>query len=283
MDKFKIGDKVNFVVERSLLSGVITKFYKNTYNEEECSIKTEIKTFPHILLQRVSKINDEDDLIKKIAELESKLIEKEKEIEESDEEWKEICDGKLETINRLIEEKHKLEQIITSKSHNKWLKAEAERYKNEYQSLKGYIDQLKQQLEESDAYKLRIELAGADETISQLKQQLAKKDKEIEDLKQTKLLDDLHDASLTLLIGNKTRADLWALVEEHAMRELVLEERIKQEKNQTAIAELEKVFRDFNHKIDDEFADNDMKYITLDIEDVNFYLQDKIKSLKGEK
>ena len=56
----------------------------------------------------------------------------------------------------------------------------------------------------------------------------------------------------------------------------------KQFANQTAIAELEKVFRDFNHKIDDEFADNDMKYITLDIEDVNFYLQDKIKSLKGE-
>jgi predicted site-specific integrase-resolvase len=73
MEKFKIGDKVNFVVERSLLSGVITKFYKNTYNEEECSIKTEIKTFSHILLQRVSKINNEDDLIKKIAYLEEQL------------------------------------------------------------------------------------------------------------------------------------------------------------------------------------------------------------------
>ena len=43
MDKFEIGDKVNFVVERSLLSVVITKLYKNIYNEEECSIKTEIK------------------------------------------------------------------------------------------------------------------------------------------------------------------------------------------------------------------------------------------------
>ena len=79
MNKFKIGDKVNFVLERSLLSGVITKFYKNTHNEEECSIKTEIKTFPHILLRRVSKINDEDDLIKKIADLEAKLAESEKE------------------------------------------------------------------------------------------------------------------------------------------------------------------------------------------------------------
>ena len=35
---------------------------------------------------------------------------------------------------------------------------------------------------EDNAYKLRIELAGADETISQLKQQLAEKEKEIENL-----------------------------------------------------------------------------------------------------
>ncbi len=61
-----------------------------------------------------------------------------------------------------------------------------------------------------------------------------------------------------------------------------IKEFCQQKQNQTAIKELEKVFRDFNHKIDDEFADNDMKYITLDIEDVNFYLQDKIKSLKGD-
>ena len=41
---------------------------------------------------------------------------------------------------------------------------------------------IKQKIEESDAYKLRIELAGADETISQLKQQLAEKDKTIEEI-----------------------------------------------------------------------------------------------------
>ena len=74
-----------------------------------------------------------------------------------------------------------------------------------------------------------------------LERKLTEKEEEIEELKQTKLLDDLHYATLTLLIGDKTRADLWALVEEHAMRELVLEERIKQEKNQTAINELERV------------------------------------------
>lgn len=81
-----------------------------------------------------------------IEELEAKLAESEK----GNDEWVKICDGKLETINRLIEEKHELEEIITNKSHNKWLKAEAERYKNEYQSLKGYIDQLKQQLAEKE-------------------------------------------------------------------------------------------------------------------------------------
>ena len=64
----KIGDKVNFVVERSLLTGIITKFYKNEYNHEECSVKTEHKTYPHILLHRVSKIEElnEKELEKQI-------------------------------------------------------------------------------------------------------------------------------------------------------------------------------------------------------------------------
>lgn len=104
-----------------------------------------------------------------------------------------------------------------------------------------------------------------DQQIADLETKLAEKEKEIEDLKQTKLLDDLHDASLTLLIGDKTRADLWALVEEHAMRELVLEERIKQEQNQTAIAELEKV-----------------KEYWLKHEDVGYFIDQQIKELKGE-
>lgn len=57
-NNLKIGDKVNFVVERSLLTGIITKFYKNEYNHEECSVKTEHKTYPHILLHRVSKVKE---------------------------------------------------------------------------------------------------------------------------------------------------------------------------------------------------------------------------------
>lgn len=48
---------------------------------------------------------------------------------------------------------------------------------------------IKQRIEESNAYKLRIELAGADETITQLKQQLAEKEKDIHDrIKQVRTL-----------------------------------------------------------------------------------------------
>lgn len=114
-----------------------------------------------------------------------------------------------------------------------------------------------------------------DQKIADLEAKLAEKEKEIEDLKQTKLLDDLHDASLTLLIGDKTRADLWALVEEHAMRELVLEERIKQEKNQTAIAELEKVKDKFGYKYNSQ--------LMISSKGLCDYIDQQIKSLKGER
>ncbi len=57
-NNLKIGDEVNFVVGTSLLTGIITKFYKNESNHEECSVKTEYKTYPHILLRRVSKVKE---------------------------------------------------------------------------------------------------------------------------------------------------------------------------------------------------------------------------------
>lgn len=67
-NNLKIGDKVKFIVERSLLTGTITKFYKNEYNHEECSVKTEYKTYPHILLHRVSKVKElnEEEIEKQI-------------------------------------------------------------------------------------------------------------------------------------------------------------------------------------------------------------------------
>ena len=76
MNKFKIGDNVNFVKDRMMYSGKITKLYKNYYNREACSVATEVGTFPHILLQKVAKIKDSsfvDEKDKQIAELQHKL------------------------------------------------------------------------------------------------------------------------------------------------------------------------------------------------------------------
>ena len=103
-NEIQIGDKVKFVVGTSLLTGVITKFYKNSYGDEECSVKTELNTlsgkinqkiFPHILLHRVSKIEGKDevevvremrqqivDLEQENKQLKEQIAEKDKEIEE---------------------------------------------------------------------------------------------------------------------------------------------------------------------------------------------------------
>ena len=76
MSNLKIGDKVNFVLGTSLLTGTITKFYKNYYNREECSVKTEVGIYPHILLHRVKKIEDNsvlDEKDKQIIDLQHQL------------------------------------------------------------------------------------------------------------------------------------------------------------------------------------------------------------------
>lgn len=125
-NEIQIGDKVKFVVGTSLLTGVITKFYKNSYGDEECSVKTELNTlsgkinqkiFPHILLHRVSKIEGKDevevvremrqqivDLEQENKQLKEQLAEKDKEIKEK-EIRKQVCDEIREEIKkRIIEE-----------------------------------------------------------------------------------------------------------------------------------------------------------------------------------
>ena len=145
------------------VNAVYEPLYQNKYDEAE-QLKQQLAETDKLMQEYLSKC----------LSLEQQLENKEKEVEENENEWREICDGKLETINRLIEEKHELEQIITSKSHNKWLKAEAERYKNEYQSLKGYVDQLKQQLEESEKLKddAMYNYAWLNQDLSDTKEQL---------------------------------------------------------------------------------------------------------------
>ena len=75
---------------------------------------------------------------KDIAELKQQLAEKDKEIEENENEWREICDGKLETINRLIEEKHEFQRQLAEKER------ECLKYFNEYRAWKEKCELLEQ-------------------------------------------------------------------------------------------------------------------------------------------
>ena len=61
---------------------------------------------------------------------------------------------------------------------------------------------------ENDNYRLRYELAGADETITNLKQQLEEKDKEIEKLKQQNTLLENENGKLAkeLIVKNYKKA-----------------------------------------------------------------------------
>lgn len=76
----------------------------------------------------------------------NQLKEKEEELEKNDNEWREICDGKLETINRLIEENHKLkQQLENEKKRSKKLNYEAQKYYedaycNDFQNQKAIAE-----------------------------------------------------------------------------------------------------------------------------------------------
>lgn len=110
MSNLRIGDKVKFVLGTSLLTGTITKFYKNYYNREECSVKTEVKVYPHILLKRVSKIEDNSALNEK----EKKIIDLQHRLDVAEKAFDNLY-GKFETI---AVEYAKMD-IIPSKLHFK--------------------------------------------------------------------------------------------------------------------------------------------------------------------
>lgn len=71
-----------------------------------------------------------------VGDLAEYVYDLEQEIEKCNDEWREICDGKLETINRLIEEKHELQQ-----SQNQTAIAELKKVK-EYNSKLVYSSSL---------------------------------------------------------------------------------------------------------------------------------------------
>lgn len=57
-------------------------------------------------------------LVDKARNLEKQLKEKEEELDKNNDEWREICDDKLETINRLIDEKHEFQQQLEDKERH---------------------------------------------------------------------------------------------------------------------------------------------------------------------
>ena len=115
MNKFKIGDNVNFVKGRMMYSGKITKFYKNYHNREECSVATEVGTFPHILLQKVAKIKDSsfvDEKDKQIADLEAKLADRTEQLKIALKDFNDIQKENDKLAQQLAEKDELLKQKI---------------------------------------------------------------------------------------------------------------------------------------------------------------------------
>ena len=113
-NEIQIGDKVKFVVGTSLLTGVVTKFYKNSYGDEECSVKTELKSssgkinqkiFPHILLHRVSKIEGKDE-VEAVREMRQQIVE----LEQENKQLREQNERVLEKLDLLIRSNQDLER-----------------------------------------------------------------------------------------------------------------------------------------------------------------------------
>lgn len=182
---------------------------------------------------------------KKIADLEAKLENTEKEKELDNIFWKQECDSLQKTL------------------------AEKEFAHNSYfEKAEETIKFLQQQFNE----KGKIE-----EQLEELKQQFAEKEKEIEELKQSKLIEDFGDAVLNFAIGNKSKLDLWNIIEQHTTKELVLEERIKELKQDKISFCIEKL--------------NDMRSFVSDATEIKEpdytkvcnYIDNQIKALKEMK
>ena len=111
----------------------------------------------------------------------------------------------------------------------------------------------------------------------QLKQQLAEKNRFL------RLVDKDYE-KLEKQFEEKKKENLYQRYEINITKNEIEELNSNVSKMQSDIEfvakQLEQIFLDFNKKVDDEFGDIDIKYITLDVEEVNFYLKDKIKSIK---
>ena len=133
-NEIQIGDKVKFIVGTSLLTGVITKFYKNSYGDEECSVKTELNTssgkinqkiFPHILLHRVSKIEGKDE-VEAAREMRQQIVDLEQENKQLKEDikldnafWKQECDSLQQQVKELREQLTQVRKQVCNELRDK--------------------------------------------------------------------------------------------------------------------------------------------------------------------
>lgn len=111
MAELKIGDKVNFIKQKRLLTGVITKFYKNEYNVLECSVKVTFDnmshTIPHIALSKVKKVEDDDlltELTSKVELLESEKSNLSRTLEEANEKIQELQHSQNKKAIKVLKE-----------------------------------------------------------------------------------------------------------------------------------------------------------------------------------
>lgn len=142
-------------------------------------------------------------------------------------------------------------------------------------------EQLKQQLEENDAYKLRIELAGADETISQLKQQLAEKEKEIESLKASSDKNIDYLIEFASLIENEKDCNrmLKALDRVKKGKKYIVDKEY-QDKISFAVEQLEKVLKTLEEK---QFYKKEDTAYCVHPAQIAEYIDNQIKQLKEGK
>ena len=156
------------------------------------------------------------------------------------------------------------------------------------EGLKKHIYELEQELESTHKIvaKQSADITVYEEIVDDLEAKLAEKDKEIEELKQSKLVEDFGDAVLNFAIGNKSKLDLWHLIEQHAEKEMILEERIrelKQDKISFAVERLEKVKNKFNGKRPiDDLANEVGLELGYTATQIQKYIDNQIEELKKE-
>ena len=184
------------------------------------------------------------------------------------------CYDYFKQLKQQLEEKEKQIDIISRDNNS---------YKYNIDEQKRIIDDFAKQLKENDNYRLRYELAGADETITNLKQQLVEKQNTIDEINK-EFEQAVHDWKALCAEKDKEIEKLkqqYTILENEngkLAKELIVKNYKEAQKEvsfgiQLAISELEKV------KILLQNAVNYEKYTFVGIYDA---VNNQIKELRGE-